>query len=200
MNLNTEASPVRNLTLAWALVGTLSIGAIITTWWQTMGKPSLQSYDELSRQLLTMSDVKQSESDISQRFQRTQLELESWNTRLTKLKERTQAHENEGQFLKWLTEQANVHEITIRDYRPGQYSVENGYQSRNVQLTTFGKYASICKFINELRDGPRMLRITSLEITPRDRLEESYSTTLHLKLFCVTNELASSSVGANHGS
>jgi Tfp pilus assembly protein PilO len=187
VNLNIENTSTRKLQIGWSILGLLAIATMGIAWWLCCAKPALELKAELERRAIAVNELRASEPEILLRHKALQGEFEDWNSRIELLKSRIQVYENEGQFLKWVNETANANGLTMRDYRPGQHQKQGDYDCRAVQLSAQGSYESICKFLSQVRSGPKMLRITSLELTPKEKTSGSYTCNLQMLLFSQSN-------------
>ncbi len=71
---------------------------------------------------------------------------------------------DESTFLKQLSDVAVANNINVSDFRPGGVTDHGTFKELELRLRCAGIYSDLCKWLDELRLLPRMMRISQLSI------------------------------------
>ena len=72
----------------------------------------------------------------------------------------------ESEFLGQITTLAREVGLSIVDYRPGNVSEKNGYKQMTLALSSDGSYVSVCSFLHQIHQLPRLSRVLALDVAP----------------------------------
>lgn len=95
---------------------------------------------------------------------------------------RIPAHPNEGEFLKQITSAAKECGITIKNYLRRGIDAHEDHSRLVVNLSLQGSFESICKFVDQLEQLPRISKVSNLKLTNRTK-DGLYPMDLTLILF-----------------
>jgi Tfp pilus assembly protein PilO len=130
---------------------------------------------------------------------RVREQLQQKKRRAEELRQRIPNDPCEAEFLRQLTELADKEGLEIRDYRPGALTVRDCYRQLQVDLSCAGSYASICRFLMQLKGLPRIFTIEKLSIASRPA-GEAYPCSLSIAVYFGDRGQAQTDGGKeNHG-
>lgn len=109
-------------------------------------------------------------------------ELEAVERRKAELRRRITDGTREGEFLRQVSEVAAEVGLRVVSFQPGAVSKRGQYGTMQVQLVCDGRYDSICRFLAELDDLPRLTTIERMDITAPVR-GDVYSIKLSLDIY-----------------
>ena len=98
-------------------------------------------------------------------------EFRDVNTKLSELQQRAQKMRDgipdeprESEFLRHVTEAADVEELKIRDYQPGAITKLDSHSQMDVRLQGEGEYRSICGFLDRISRLPRVKTVQRMQV------------------------------------
>ena len=156
--------------------------------------PLITRQRELSQQLDTVESLKATDIVVLTSLSKAREEIHQLRTQEVVRCERASSHNDETSFLEWADRQSKETKLEVRDFRPSNRETHGDYITRTVVLSAQGSYESICLFLDSLRQCPYMLRVTSLEILPRDQNRSMFGATFNIQLFTAKPQQASSPV------
>lgn len=161
-----------------SVVATLLVGGSVL-----LGRPVLSAREELREQLALVESIHAEKGAVQTRLAAAAAEAHRWRTENELRSRRASVKHDEAGFLDWIHRQAQACRITVRDFRPTNRDTDGEYDSRGIMLSAQGNYRGIVEFLDRFRECPRMNRIVSLEISPRDAEQGLYAVTLQALLF-----------------
>ena len=102
--------------------------------------------------------------------------------RAADITDRIPAHPNEGEFLKQTTSAAKACGITIKEYLRRGIDAHEDHSRLVVHLSLEGTFESICKFVEQLEQLPRISKVSKLRMVSRTK-DGLYPMDLTLILF-----------------
>lgn len=174
---------INAIRLVWTAGG---IAAVLLTgglWWSLYAQPSLGAEREELRELATLAELRQNERQTRLRAAEVSAEAERWLRAERAFRARVPVSADESGFLQWVSLRAQECGLSVRDFRPAGREPPGEFEGRSIMLAAQGSYAAIGRFLDRLRDCPRMNRVSSLEISPRDAERTTYNFTLQVVLF-----------------
>ena len=194
LNKHMLFSPIR---LIWGVAGILGVVGIVAVWWHSVGRPALAARASLKQQLADMDVLRSAETELRTQLTHITAEAEHWRSQELQRRARVSPENDEAGFLQWLNQQAQACGLEVQDYRPSSREVQGKFDGHGIMLAAHGSYEGIAGLMDRLRACPRMNRVTSMEVSPRDAERTSYSLSLSLLLFsCAPTSAIASSQGA----
>lgn len=120
---------------------------------------------------------------IFNRSRQALAQLEFWKQKNHLRLERSASKLDTAEFLSWVNEQSESVGLMVRDFRPSGRDSQPDYDGQCITLSGHGGFESICLFLDQLRQCPRMNRITTIEIVPRDSERTTYQLTLGVVVY-----------------
>ena len=90
---------------------------------------------------------------------------------------------HEAEFLSWTSKQAHELGLELRDFRPAGGATYGTFEGLKIRLNGVGSYATICKYLQALSEGPRMTRVVSIELLPDNAERGQFQLTLQIVVF-----------------
>ena len=147
--------------------------------WISLFLQPFLSYQKTSQsQLLEIADLNERRSWILDQLTECQSEAVHWRALEEQRMQRCTVQSSDAEFLEWIHQQAELCELTIRDFRPGARLSRNGYEGRSITVSAQGTYESVCRLLDCLRSSPQMFRVTGLDMAARDEEGNGLSLTL----------------------
>lgn len=152
--------------LGWLLHGAgllLTLVSIVGAWMLLFWPIAVESAD-LNRQVDSLAQlVVDGDKIISENRELRQI-LDDVENRIQHLASQIPQTARESDFLAQLSELARETELEIKDYHPGVAKTEKNHSELQIALSIEGKYTSVCRFLADLREIPRLCRIINLQI------------------------------------
>ena len=103
--------------------------------------------------------------DFQASSRRLKEQLASVLETLTALQAKLPDTPDESQFLHELSERALATGVSLSDFRPGAITQRPNCKDIDLRLRGTGSYASVCRWLDQLRDLPRLIRISHVAIS-----------------------------------
>ncbi|MGN6135999.1 MAG: type 4a pilus biogenesis protein PilO [Aureliella sp.] len=151
----------RDTALNVAFVGmTLVLG--LAAW---LAIATLQSqYSELDRDIAKRESLLERSPDFKDSSMKLKQQLQETRQLLSDLEAKLPETPEESQFLHALSERAQATGVSLSDFRPGAVAQRSNCKDIDLKLRGTGSYASVCRWLDELRHLPRFARITHVTI------------------------------------
>lgn len=176
---------LRAIRRSWWTGGTCGVVALVASWWLLLAQPSVAARQAILQQLADLDAQSADEHSAWDRWSEVAAEM----TRLQQIEEeqrsRVPQQSDEAAFLQWASMTADTCGLALTDFRPAGRTQQGSdeYEGRELTLTAAGGYESVCQFLDHLRTCPRMNRVTSFEISPKDPARANYTLTIRIMLF-----------------
>lgn len=169
----------------WRIGGTCGVLLMIGAWWTMFAQSVVAARRALQDQLMAIDVQQAAERPTRDRLNQVAAEADRWKQLEAVRRERLPQQHDEAGFLRWASESASACGLTVTDFRPASRSLQGQgeYEGREMMVTAAGKYESICRFLDRLRTCPRMNRVTSFDISPRDAERTNYTFSIQIILF-----------------
>jgi Tfp pilus assembly protein PilO len=122
-------------------------------------------------------------------------ELEAVQRRKAELRRRITDGAREGEFLRQISEVTTAVGLRLVSFQPGGVAQRGQYGSMRVQLACDGRFESICRFLAQLDELPRLATIERMDIASPAR-GEIYSFKLTLDIYFASSSSVAASVTA----
>ena len=119
---------------------------------------AIQSESEDCDQLLSEGPV------IHRRFADLNAEVDELQVQLGKSTKRVPVGPEEAEFLAQVAQLAQMAELEIVDYQASDVLARAKHHEMTLALSTAGTYASICLFLEQLKELPRLCRVTEVKV------------------------------------
>lgn len=169
--------------LAWRVGGSAALCVAGAAWWLLLGQATVAARTSLTNQLKELDELCASETEIRARCHAMNAEFKQWDAQAQLLAARISEVHDESAFLDWVTKRSGSTGLELRDFRPMGYEAQGEFDGRSVALLMQGSYENLCRFLDQLRDYPRLNRLVRLEVVPRDTSGESFNCTLQITLY-----------------
>ena len=152
----------RDATLNITFVG-MTIALIFLAW---LGVAYMHgSLNALERNIVKRQTMLERAKDFQASSIRIKEQLKSVKSELSDLQAKLPENPEESQFLRELSERASATGVSLSDFRPGGVSQRPHCKDIELRLRGTGSYASICRWLDRLRDVPRIMRISHVTIS-----------------------------------
>ncbi|MEZ6134984.1 MAG: hypothetical protein R3C53_08760 [Pirellulaceae bacterium] len=163
---------VSGLTVILAIAG---VGSLLAN-------PLIATQEELKQREAVIESVRATEAKIKAKLTEAEAVINALRDQEGVRRERSDPKNDETAFLHWANSHASLCELAVRDFRPSNRQTHGEYTYRTVVLSTQGSYASICLFLDKLRQCPQMLRVASFDILPQDQARTTFVATFNILL------------------
>ena len=164
----------------------LGLGVILCLlggWWYGLLRPQQQAAEALEQRSLEVESLHSQHKVLLANLDTARVNAARWQERKVELQQRTRPTHDDIDFLEWAHERAARVNLNLIDFRPSGKESLGSFEGRGQMLSANGSFQSICSFLHELRDCPRMNRITSVEISPMSSERQQYNLVLRVVLF-----------------
>lgn len=193
MSVNATAEPFFWQRLLAHGLGLLGIGVLTGLWWYFLVAPLNEAQQSLEQEKMEVEGLQVQQPVLLAALKASQERTESWKLQAAKLEERSLPAQDDIDFLDWVNEKAVTTGLSIKDFRPSGRETVGEYEGRGLMLSTSGSFESVCRFLEAMRDCPRMNRVTSIEITPEGQKREGFMMSIRVVLFTRIPKTASTS-------
>ena len=90
---------------------------------------------------------------------------------------------HEAEFLAWTSQHARELGLELRDFRPAGSIKYGEYDGMTIRVNGVGSYATLCRYLHALSNGPRVTRVVSIEILPLNAERDEFQITLQFIVF-----------------
>lgn len=171
----------------WHALGLSATFAVMLLASQIIYQPTLRERARLADELESLESLAAQSDEIMATNKRLREDLARMESQLTSMLERIPESPREADFLAQISELADDVGLQIVDYRPGTISELSKYNRMQVNLTSRGSYASICRFLNRLSRMSRLCRVTKLVIDAKQQ-EPPYRVEMTLAVYFAPRE------------
>lgn len=185
------ADPLFMQKILTRVLGVLGVGSLLGLWWFFLLAPLNEAQEIVDQERIEVEGLQTQQPVLLAALKASQERAESWKQKVARLQERSKPAQDDIDFLDWINEQATATGLTIQDFRPSGREVVGEYEGRGLMLSTTGSFESIGRFLETMRQCPRMNRITSIDINPEGGQRESFSMNLRVVLFTRPAKVAS---------
>jgi Tfp pilus assembly protein PilO len=157
-----------------------TIVVVVVTWLGIVGiRKKVADVEEVSSAHQSLLEQERSLYDSSVKLEQDILVLEKT---IRAIREKLPDDPDETHFLEELSQLATAAGFSIAYFRPGVVSQRKNYQEITLQLRGAGTYASVARWLHSLRDIPRILRISDLNISAPSQPGGSCSVDIRIDL------------------
>ncbi|MBL8888347.1 MAG: type 4a pilus biogenesis protein PilO [Planctomycetaceae bacterium] len=185
------ADPLFMQRMLTRVLGLLGVGALLGLWWFFLVRPLNEAQQLVDQERIEVEGLHMQQPVLLAALKSSQERAESWKQQAARLQERSKPAQDDIDFLDWINEQATTTGLVIKDFRPSGRELVGEYEGRGLMLSTSGSFESIGRFLEAMRQCPRMNRITSIDINPEGGQRESFLMSLRVVLFTRPAKVAS---------
>ena len=125
-------------------------------------------------------------------------ELVRLRTQKSLLRQRITDGASEDEFLRQVSVAAESSRLQLREYRPGNVERSGEYGSMTIHLDGEATHASICKFLHELSNLPRLCKVQRVQVSSSNQ-SVTYPVSLAVEIFFAAHPHANASPEKPHG-
>lgn len=144
-----------------AVTGVLLLGTVFL-----VIQPMDRRESDLKHQAAELTATLAAEDAVTAEHESLVAELLAADDMVEKLLNRIPAVPRESDFLGQITTLADEVGLSIVDYRPGSATEKKGYKQMTLTLSSDGSYESVCNFLHQIHQLPRLSRVLALDIAP----------------------------------
>jgi Tfp pilus assembly protein PilO len=157
--------------------------AIVAAWVFLSIQPLRSVCTGLQYEEQSFKQLQQHVEQILTQSSKALAQLEHWKQQNQTRLDRSASKLDTAEFLSWVNEQSEAAGLMVRDFRPSGRESQPDYDGQCITLSGHGSFESISLFLDQFRQCPRMNRITTIEIVPRDSERTTYQLTLGVVVY-----------------
>jgi Tfp pilus assembly protein PilO len=180
---STSSKIVRQKKLICQVVGVCLAISMIAAWIFFLIEPLRLSRTGLLSEQNSYYQLQEHVDKILRQSDQTMTELAQWKAKNQRRLDRSASKLDIAEFLSWVNAQSEEVGLMVRDFRPSGRESQPDYDGQCITLSGHGSFDSICLFLDQLRQCPRMNRVTTIEIVPRDSERTMYQLTLGVVVY-----------------
>jgi Tfp pilus assembly protein PilO len=119
---------------------------------------------QLRERVASITQQVQNANTIRRDLEETTALLQQQRSRAEEVRERIPDAPGESEFLQLASDAANKGGVSMRDFVPGKATHFDTFSQLDISLQCAGAYESICRFLDQLEDVPRVARVISLDL------------------------------------
>ncbi|MBX3422467.1 MAG: type 4a pilus biogenesis protein PilO [Pirellulaceae bacterium] len=178
------------------LGGSITCALMAAGWWYGLILPIQATIHQSQIDQQAARQLQSERPAIVQRLAEVRSEASYWQAANNARLERVSPTLDDASFLGWLHQQADNCGLTVHDFRPQSKIMDSGYVSCGIAISAHGSYTAVCQFLDCLRSCPRMNRLTTIDLVPRNPEGTHFNLNLHGLLFTQSSASTSSGAGA----
>jgi Tfp pilus assembly protein PilO len=151
--------------------GVMVLVAGLTASYSLLHSPIIEATEITSERIEELTLSVQNAPAIREQYQKTSERLSTAKERIATAHKRVPKEADMGGFYNEVSRIATEERLAVREFKPGQPTVRNGYGQLEVTLTGRGNYASVCAFFDRLAKLNRLSKLENLLLTASNSAE-----------------------------
>lgn len=178
-----RAETIRRMRLGWTVAGAALLLLTVCGWGYLVTAPRYKRMLADRERIEVLGDVLRDAEATRRRFASVQSAARASEQSFATFRKRIPTQSDEAGFLQWLSEAASACGLEVKEFRPVGREQQGELDGRALRIASVGSYESVCRFLDGLRSCPRLNRVSSFEISPRDASREAFTLNLQVVVY-----------------
>ena len=172
------------LMLGWGIhaAGVLSLAAGAFVYHFVVSSLISHQHQRNESEAVRLEELVATKPQVDQEFRDVNTKLAELQERAQKMRDGIPDEPRESEFLRHVTEAADLEELKIRDFQPASITKLKSHSQMDVRLHGDGEYRSICGFLERISRLPRVKTVQRMRVE-RPSVGTAYPIDITLTLY-----------------
>lgn len=195
---DTKTQQLRSLGWLMHGAGAVPAAVIITAFWFGYSVPLKTAKQDVRNQIQGITKQLAEGRGIRAKHRLLKEQLAANQNKIDLVRQRIPDQSEEAEFLRQVTDASVRSGVNIGTYSRGKETAKTQFSQLEIHIQARGTFASICRFLDQLEQIPRVTKVTSLQLDGV-AADDGYPLSMTVRLYYGVHLTTPMDKGATHG-